>query len=589
MNAAKNRLSAVRSRMAEQGLDGYIVPSEDPHLSEYPPEEYKLRKHISGFTGSAGTLVVLSERAGLWTDSRYYLQADDELKGSGIDLYKDGLPETPSYIDWITSQLTANQTVGIDGSCFSVTAVRSLEQALSARQISLKTDVKPLWDEGITPLRTPLYRLPKSITGMSHAQKRESIFRNTKADGLLICALDEVAWTLNLRASDTPYNPVFMAYALVQKDVTRLFVDERSVAPELTLLLSREGVEVYPYEAITDHLKSLPQSFALSVDPSKCNHGLCSALSCVVVWENSPVALLKACKNEVELAGFRNAMVKDGVALANAFSEIYERVASDDTVTELAVAGILLRCRAQQEDFKCESFSTIAGYGDHGAIVHYSATEASNRSIGKSSLLLVDSGGNYLHGTTDITRTFCFGVPTEDQQVDYTSVLKGHIAIAMAQFPDGTQGSQLDALAKQFLWRVGADFGHGTGHGVGHFLCVHEGPQNIRKVGNGVALRPGMVLSDEPGVYREGRYGIRIENMVAVERRLESEYGAFYGFETLTLFPYDRNLIKVDMLTDEELLWLNRYHERVKTILSPLIISEKTLKWLAKMTSPMMR
>lgn len=584
-----DKLAVVRSRMAELGLDGYIVPSEDPHLSEYPPEEFKLRKHISGFTGSAGTLVVLADEAGLWTDSRYFLQAADELRGSGIDLFKDGLPETPSYIDWISSKLSAGQVVGIDGSCFSVLSVESLSKVLSAKGIALKNDVKPLWNEGISPVRTPLYGLPESITGMSHAQKREMIFKHTQADSLLLCALDEVAWTLNLRGSDTPYNPVFVAYALVGREKTSLFVDEKAISPELRRRLREEKIEVYSYETIEKSLRQLPGGAVLSVDPSKTNNRIFHAVACEILREDSPVTLLKACKNETELAGFRRAMVKDGVALANAFAEIYERVEADDMVTELAVAGILLRCRSQQEDFKCESFSTIAGYGDHGAVVHYSASEASNRSIGKDTLLLVDSGGNYLHGTTDITRTFCFGVPSDAQRTDYTAVLKGHIAIAMAQFPAGTQGAQLDALAKQSLWRIGADFGHGTGHGVGHFLCVHEGPQNIRKVGNGVALRPGMVLSDEPGVYREGRYGIRIENMVAVRFCMESEYGSFYGFETLTLFPYDRNLIKVDILTDEELRWLNEYHERVRKSLSPLIISEKTLNWLSKMTAVITR
>lgn len=584
-----NRLGAVRAEMVRLALDAYIVPSEDPHLSEYPPEEYKLRKHISGFTGSAGTLVVLADQAGLWTDSRYFLQAADELKGSGIELFKDGLPETPSYIDWILSILSANQTVGIDGSCFSLSAVENLASLLSAKNIQLKTNLKPLWEEGIVPVRTLLYRLPQSITGISHARKRELIFQNTQADYLLLSALDEVAWTLNLRASDTPYNPVFVAYALIGKDVTSLFVDEKAVTPALRKELLAEKVELHPYEAIADYLRRLPKDSLLSVDPHKTNERIFHAIASQTLRENSPVTLLKACKNETELDGFRRAMAKDGVALAHAFSEIYERVEAGDEVTELAVAGILLRCRSQQLDFKCESFATIAGYGDHGAVVHYSATEASNRSIGKDSLLLVDSGGNYLHGTTDITRTFCFGDPTNAQRMDYTAVLKGHIAIAMAQFPNGTQGSQLDALAKQFLWRIGADFGHGTGHGVGHFLCVHEGPQNIRKVANGVSLQSGMVLSDEPGVYREGRYGIRIENMVAVERRMTSEYGEFYGFETLTLFPYDRKLIDVEMLSDEELNWLNTYHARVERALSPLIRSEKTLKWLSKMCASITR
>ncbi len=584
-----SKLDVVRNGMAERGIDAYIVPSEDPHLSEYPPEEYKLRKHISGFTGSAGTLVVLSERAGLWTDSRYYLQAASELEGSGITLFKDGLAETPSYAEWICSKLPRGGRVAIDGSCFSVAAVEKLADTFAAHGLILTTDIEPLWNEGIVPVRRDVYALPATVAGASHKEKRERIFASTQADALLLSGLDEVAWALNLRGSDTPYNPVFVAYALVKRDQTILFADEAAFPGTVKGYLEKESIKVLPYDSIHDYLRQLPKEIAVSLDPNKTNERVFRSVGCRMIREDSPVTMLKACKNETELAGFREAMVKDGVALAEAFSEIYERVASDDAVTELAVAGILLRCRAQQDDFKCESFSTIAGYGAHGAVVHYSATEDSNVVVGKESLLLVDSGGNYLHGTTDITRTFSFGTPTEAQRVDYTAVLKGHIAIARAIFPAGTQGSQLDALAKQFLWRIGADYGHGTGHGVGHFLCVHEGPQNIRKVGNGVALRPGMVLSDEPGLYREGRHGIRIENMVAVVPKMESEYGPFYGFETLTLFPYDRSLIAVELLSDEELDWVNAYHARVRTALSPVVRSEKTLNWLSKMTSVMTR
>lgn len=584
-----DKLEAVRRRMEELDLMGYIVPSEDPHLSEYPPEEYQLRKHISGFTGSAGTLVVLRDKCGLWTDSRYYLQAASQLEGSGIDLFKDGLESTPAYDEWILSQIYSGSRVGLDGSCFSLTAAERLSKLFEEKGIELRTDITPLWQEGVRPVRNPLYALPLSVTGLSHREKRAALFERSAADMVLLSALDEVAWCLNLRGSDTPYNPVFVAYALIQREKSLLFVDESAIPDELRAALKREDIEVMPYGAIADYLTQLPEHQTLSLDPNKTNYRIYRSVGCRVVRESSPVSLLKACKSETELEGFRKAMVKDGVALTEAFAEISAMMAAGTPLTELDVADILYNHRSQQPDFKCESFATIAGYGAHGAIVHYSATETSNIAVGKDSLLLVDSGGNYLHGTTDITRTFSFGNPTETQRIDYTAVLKGHIAIARAQFPAGTQGAQLDALAKQFLWRIGADYGHGTGHGVGHFLCVHEGPQSIRKVGNGVSLRPGMVLSDEPGLYREGRHGIRIENMVAVTAVMESEYGPFYGFETLTLFPYDRGLIKVDMLSDEELDWVNRYHERVWNSLSPSIRSEKTLNWLSKMTSVMTR
>lgn len=584
-----DRLDVVRNNMASLGLSAYIVPSEDPHLSEYPPEESKLRQHISGFTGSAGLLVVLADAAGLWTDSRYFLQADEQLRGSGISLFKDGMPETPSCLDWIASRLGKGDAVGIDGSCFSARRVDSIRSFFSDYGILLVTDVKPLWNEGVAPVRTPIYALPDEVSGLSHRGKRELIFSRTKADALLLCALDEVAWTLNLRASDTPYNPVAVAYAVVRRDSSVLFAASGMVSSSLRSELSSQGVEVEPYDDIVGYLRSLPKEFLLSVDLDKTNCSLRESISCAVVDETSPVDLLKACKNEVELSGFRLAMLKDGVALSNAFADIYGRMEANESLTELDVADILLKCRAEQPDFVCESFSTIAGYADHGAVVHYSATADSNVVIGKDSLLLVDSGGNYRHGTTDITRTFCFGAPSYEQRRDYTSVLKGHIAIAMARFPKGTQGAQLDALAKMPLWRIGADYGHGTGHGVGHFLCVHEGPQNIRKVANGVSLLPGMVLSDEPGVYRTGRHGVRIENLVAVRLDMETEYGPFLGFETLTLFPYDPNLIEVALLSDIELKWLNDYNERVWEALSPSITSKKTLIWLSKMTSPIGR
>ncbi len=584
-----DRLDVVRKSMAALGLSAYIVPSEDPHLSEYPPEEFKIRQHISGFTGSAGLLVVLTDEAGLWTDSRYFLQADEQLNGSGISLFKDGLPETPSYLDWIASRLGRGEAVGVDGSCFSSRCVDSIRSFFSDHGILLVTDVEPLWNEGVVPVRTPIYSLPVEVSGLTHREKRELIFSKTEADGLLLCALDEVAWTLNVRAADTPYNPVAVAYALVRRDSSLLFADPDAVSSSLRAELASQGIEVLPYDDIAGYLRSLPSEFSLSVDLDKTNCSLVESISCGMVAESSPVTLLKACKNETELSGFRLAMRKDGVALVNAFADIYERMDADQCLTELDVADILLKYRGEQTDFVCESFSTIAGYADHGAVVHYSATADSNVVIGKNNLLLVDSGGNYLHGTTDITRTFCFGSPSTEQRRDYTSVLKGHIAIAMARFPKGTQGAQLDVLAKMPLWKIGADYGHGTGHGVGHFLCVHEGPQNIRKVANGVSLLPGMVLSDEPGVYRTGKHGVRIENLVVVREDKETEYGKFFGFETMTLFPYDPNLIEVALLSDVELKWLNDYNERVWDNLSPFITSKKTLIWLSKMTSPIGR
>ena len=571
--------------MAELGVDAYIVPSEDPHLSEYPPEEWKLRQYISGFTGSAGTLVVLSDEAGLWTDSRYYLQAAAQLSGSGITLFKDGLPDTPSFLNWIAGRLSKGNVVGIDGSCFSSKNVESYRSFFEDYGILVVSDLSPLWDEGVPRNRTSLYGLPVEITGLSHREKRELIFSKTDADALLLCALDEVAWTLNVRAADTPYNPVAVAYAVVGRKGSVLFAEEQCVSASLRDSLAEQGIELKPYDSVFSYVASLPKDFKLSVDPSKTNSALAERIGCRKVVETSPVALLKACKNDTELSGFRLAMRKDGVALSNAFSELYERVGEGERLTELDVAEVLLRHRRGQQDFVCESFSTIAGYAAHGAVVHYSATEESNAVIGKDSLLLVDSGGNYLHGTTDITRTVCFGKPTAEQRRDYTLVLKGHIAVAMAHFPEGTQGAQLDVLAKMPLWRAGADYGHGTGHGVGHFLCVHEGPQSIRKVQNGVSLLPGMVLSDEPGVYREGKHGIRIENLVAVAEGERSEFGRFLRFETLTLFPYDANLIDIELLTDEELDWVNDYHKRVWEELSPSVSDKKTLKWLGKMTS----
>jgi Xaa-Pro aminopeptidase len=587
------RINSLRQMMKSCGISAYIIPSSDPHMSEYIAGHWKIREWISGFSGSAGTIVITSLQAGLWTDSRYFLQAEGQLKDTGIILFKEGENGVPDYESWIVENLATDETIGIDGELFSTDAVEKLQDKLSSAGMELKTDISLINDKWADlppiPSHKP-YIYETKFAGQEVAEKLKLTGKKLSEAGADIClltALDEIAWTFNIRGKDVEYNPVTIAYALVAHDSGCIFIDEEKVSPELSAHFEKNKIKVLPYNSIFPVLAKLPSGCKIAIDKQKTNYALFCSVSkqTTIIEVTSPVGLLKAVKNDIEIDGTRNAMIKDGIALIHAFAWLEDQIKLNKTVTELSFADHLRTCREAQNMFVCESFKTIAGFAEHGAIVHYSATEDSNKKLQSGNLFLVDSGGNYFDGTTDITRTISIGKPSEQQKKDYTHVLKGHIALATAKFPEHTHGSQLDILARQFLWKNMQNYGHGTGHGVGHFLNVHEGPQNIRPKDNGIPLLPGMILSNEPGIYISGRYGIRLENLLLIRKAGESPFGRFLEFETLTLFPFDSNLINHTMLTEEEIIWLDNYHQLVFAKLSPLL-AEKEREWLKVKTNP---
>jgi len=580
-----NRLDSLRIQMKKAGVSACIIPGTDPHAGEYIAEYWKERQWISGFDGSAGTAVVTLTGAGLWTDSRYFLHAAEQLEGTGIKLMKQGLPETLEILPWLATQLKAGDKVAVNSQMFSVNAYASMRTELKINDLELISIdlIEPIWtDRPALPLN-PFFIFDVKYAGKTTLEKLDLVREEMKkvhADVFVISALDDIAWLFNIRGKDVDYNPVVIAYALIESNKVTLCVAKEKLTPQINNYLKSQGVTVEPYLAIYNNLKNISTSDAVLIDGGKLNQSLFEAIpeGCTIRNAMSPVFKLKSIKNEIEMNGVRRAMLKDGVALTRFFKWLEENLASGN-LTEISVDKKLYEFRSAQEDFVGESFGTIAGYAAHGAIVHYSATPESDSKLEPENIFLLDSGGQYLDGTTDITRTVALGKPTEKQKTDFTLVLKGHIALVMAQFPVGTRGSQLDILARKALWDLGMNYGHGTGHGVGHFLNVHEGPQSIRMDENATVLQPGMMISNEPGMYRANEYGIRIENLVQVIPAQETEFGKFLQFETLTLFPIDYKLIAVDLLDDKEIDWLNNYHSRVYEALSPFL-NEPEKRWL---------
>ncbi|MFY9597018.1 MAG: aminopeptidase P family protein [Dysgonamonadaceae bacterium] len=590
-NQISERLSALRKFMETRHLDAFIVPSTDPHLSEYPPKRWECRKWITGFTGSAGTAVITMKQAGVWTDSRYFLQAAQQLEGTGFDLFKMGMPETPDMIDWIVEQVGNGGKVGIDGMVYATSEAKTLKNKLESKGIALETRFDPfeeIWKDRPEIPKNKIFTLPKEITGESTKNKIKRIVEEIEkagAEGIVIATLDAVAWTFNIRGNDVEYNPVAVAYGYVSKNESVLFIDPDKLTPPIASELQSQGVKTANYNHIFDYIEELPEKTTICVTESKINYTLYQHLSarCKVIDLPSPIDLMKSMKNETELNGFRRAMVKDGIALTRFYMWL-EKTVPTGTVTEMTIAEKLREFRSQQEQYMGESFGTIAGYAAHGAIVHYSATPESNSIIEPRGLLLIDSGAQFMHGTTDITRTVALGEIAPQMKSDYTKVLKGHIALATAIYPEGTRGSQLDILARKPLWDNCETYWHGTGHGIGHFLNVHEGPQNIRTEENPTPLKQGMVTSNEPGIYRTDQYGIRIENLVVTQEYKKTEdFGTFYHFETLTLCPIDTKPIETDMLTEKEKLWLNNYHQMVYDKLQHHL-NEEEKAWLKEKT-----
>lgn len=583
----RKRLEALRTWMQAEKADAFIIPSTDPHISEYVAPHWQSREWISGFTGSAGTVVVTRDKAGLWTDSRYFLQAAQQLEGTGIDLYKEMLPETPGISEFLCRELEAGNTAGIDGYVFSMLDARQLRKELANKQIKLKNMADPMdsiWTDRPALPQTPACIYDTQYAGRTCREKLEDIrleMKQAGAQALLLPALDEIAWTLNLRGSDVHCNPVVVSYLLIDEEEAHYFIELQKLTPEVKAYLEDNRVTCHAYTDLLPYLRQLKAS-TLLLTPGKTNQAVSEAVpeSCRIVEGASPVALLKAIRNEQEIAGLRKAMQRDGVALVK-FLKWLEEAVPGGQETEISVDRKLHELRAAQPLYKGESFDTIAGYGAHAAIVHYEATPETDVPLQPRGFLLLDSGAQYLDGTTDITRTIALGPLTEEEKTDYTLILKGHIDLAMAVFPEGTRGAQLDVLARMPIWQHHMNFLHGTGHGVGHFLNVHEGPQSIRMNENPVALRAGMLTSNEPGVYKAGSHGIRTENLVLTVSAGEGMFGHYLKFETVTLCPICTKGIVRELLTQEEADWLNQYHRTVYEKLSP-DLDEDERYWLKK-------
>lgn len=577
-------LEALRDLMRSKHIDAVIIPGTDPHQSEYPSEHWKFRDYVSGFTGSNGTAVVTLDDAGLWTDSRYFLQAAEQLEGSGFTLRKENIPGEPTVLEWLGEVLDEDAVVGVDGRLFSLIEANRIEMFCAQNGFMFAPDFRAaeaIWTDRPARPMNPAFVHDEALAGEDVDSKVSRVvdaLDAADADGLLITALDEIAWLLNLRGSDVDYTPVVIAFAYVSEDERVLFIDSEKVTSEVKDHLKKYRVKIKDYDGIEKFLGKISSTATVMVDPNRVSDALGQAMICNKTYMASPVIALKGVKNECQIAGFRQAMLYDGAAMVRMMMWLEQNVANG--ITEMDVDRRLQQERAAYASNRGDSFHMIAGYKDHGAIVHYEATDESAYTLAPDGLLLIDTGGQYLEGTTDITRTISLGNPTAAEKHDYTLILKGHLALARAVFPKGTMGVQLDVLARGPLWNEGMTYLHGTGHGVGHFLGCHEGPQSIRMEANPTPLELGMVTSNEPGIYKTGEYGIRTENLLlCVPACSNEEWGEFYKFESLTLFPYDTTLMDMDMLSREEVKQINDYHAMVCERLRPLLSADEA-QWL---------
>ncbi len=586
------RIAALRAKMKEEKLDAYVIPSSDAHQSEYVNIHWKSREWISGFTGSAGLVVITQTHAGLWTDSRYFLQAETELAGSQVVLQKQGVPHAPEHNAWMRDNLPAGSTIGLDGKLFSVGQIQRMRQVVSNKNITVDTErdlIKAVWLDRPQLPTNPIFEHKVKYTGKNRKAKLTAIRKEMKAQQVayhLVTTLDDIAWTFNIRCDDIEFNPLAIAYAVIGLEDAWLFINPDKVPKKLGTKFQQENITVYSYSYIGKFLLSLPKSQKILINPATLSVCLSDLLTSGQIKKGATISTrLKAIKNSTEIGHIRKAMAKDGVALLKLYLWLHETLA-ERTVSEYEVAQELADFRKAQGLYHGESFAAIVGYQGNGAIVHYRPMPDTAAQIKKEGILLLDSGGQYEDGTTDITRTFALGPVTAEQQRNYTLVLKGHIAIANLVFPKDTKGVQLDAFARQHLWQHRLNYGHGTGHGVGFFLNVHEPPQGFATSiarGNNT-FEPGMVTSNEPGFYKSGEYGIRIENLVLCVEDETNDYDTFYRFEDLTLFPIDKQLINKALLSPQETEWLNNYHQKVWTGLSPLVTG-KELAWLTKACS----
>lgn len=589
----QQRLASLRELMQREGLDAFVFPSTDPHHSEYVPDRWKGREWISGFDGSAGTAVVTMTAAALWTDSRYFLAAADQLAGTEFELMKLKMPGTPAIASWLGTQLKDRNgaEVGVDGMVYAAEAVEGLVADLRREGgITVRTNLDPLdsiWPDRPAIPSNPVVVHPLAYAGEEASSKMARIrraLRQHHADGMLVSALDDVAWTLNLRGSDVHCNPVFVAYLLIDSVGATLFCNAEKLSPEVVAYLAAQGVRVAGYDEVGRGLADYFE-YNILLDPEETSYTLYKWVKrAEIVRRRSPIPAMKAVKNEAEIEGFRRAMVRDGIAMVRFLRWLRPAVEAGGE-TEMSVDRKLTALRAEQPLFRDISFDTIAGYGPHGAIVHYEATPDTDARIEPRGLLLLDSGAQYEDGTTDITRTIALGPLTDEERHVYTLVLKGHIQIELCKFPAGASGTQLDVLARQALWREGLNYLHGTGHGVGSYLNVHEGPHQIRMEYVAAPLVAGMTVTDEPGLYLPGKFGVRTENTLLIKPYMTTDFGEFLQFESLTLCPIDTAPIVREELLPEEMEWLDSYHRRVFDTLSPHL-DEAEVEWLREACKP---
>lgn len=593
MNEIELRLARLRELMKREHLSAFIFPSTDAHQSEYVADHWRGREWISGFNGSAGTAVVTMKSAALWTDSRYFLAAEEQLEDTEYQLMRLKMEGTPTIAEWLGKELQDVQSpeVGLDGMVNSYNYVKDLSYSLrKLGGITLRTNLDPLeqiWENRPSLPANPVEIQPLEYAGETLASKvvriRKSL-RELHADGMLVSALDDIAWTLNLRGTDVHCNPVFVSYLLIESDKVSLFVDDNKLSPEVKQYLQDNQVSLYKYNKVEKCLESYSE-YNILLDGDETSYYLWKTVKCQeIVAAASPIPAMKAVKNEAEIEGYRSAMLKDGVAMVKFLKWLKPAVEAGGQ-TEISIDEKLTSLRAEQKLFRDISFDTIAGYAQHGAIVHYEATPETDVVLKPEGLILIDSGAQYQDGTTDITRTIALGPVSEEMKHIYTLVLKAHIQLELVKFPDGASGTQLDAVGRECMWREGYNFLHGTGHGVGSYLCVHEGPHQIRMEWMPTPLRAGMTLTDEPGLYLAGKFGVRIENTVLISDYMSTEFGKFLQIEPLTLCPIDTTPIDVDMLSPEEIDWLNAYHHSVYEKLSPFL-DEEEKKWLENATKP---
>ena len=589
----KERLERLREELRREHLSAFVFPTSDPHNSEYTADHWKGREWISGFNGSAGIAVVTLRSAALWTDSRYFIQAEKQLEGTEFQLMRQKMAETPTIQEWLEKELADmdDKEVGVDGMVTSEADVEHLKEEMKQRGgITVRTNFDPLqrlWKDRPAIPKDAVGIQPIELAGEDTRSKLARIrqaLREQHVDGLLVVALDDIAWTLNLRGTDVHCNPVFVAYLLIASEKATLFIDKAKVTDRVSDYLKEQGVDIAPYTEVGNGLRDYFE-YNILLDPDEVCYTLYQKVTRVVVRGASPIAAMKAVKNEREIQGFKSAMLRDGIAMVKFLKWLDEHIGKED-MTEISVSGKLEALRAEQPLYRGLSFDTIAGYEANGAIVHYEATPETDTALQSRGLLLLDSGAQYQDGTTDITRTIALGALTEGQRKVYTLVLKGHIQLQMLHFPEEASGTQLDAIARKDMWKAGYNYLHGTGHGVGSYLNVHEGPHQIRMEWIPARLCAGMTVTDEPGVYLEGRFGVRIENVLLVVPAEETECGRFLKFEPLTLCPIDKRPVVKEMLTEEEKEWLNRYHVAVFERLSPHLDPSET-EWLRQATLPL--